>query len=43
MLTDAELGWLNDYHAKVFVIVGPLVPDDTRAWLAGQTAPILRA
>ena len=40
LLTDAEIDWLDDYHGKVLNLVGPLVPPDTRTWLARQTAPI---
>src|SRR3546814_7863253 len=43
LLTDAELDWLNDYHATVLRSIGPLVPPDVRSWLEIQTAPICRA
>jgi Xaa-Pro aminopeptidase len=42
LLTDAELEWINDYHAKVLKLVGPLVPADTRAWLEAECAPLAR-
>ena len=42
LLTEAEIDWLDGYHATVLERVGPLVPPDTRAWLADQTAPIPR-
>ena len=40
MLTDAERGWLNAYHARVLKEIGPLVDAKTRAWLEQATAPI---
>ena len=43
LLTDAELDWLNAYHAAVLGSIGPLVPQDVRSWLEIQTAPIGRA
>lgn len=43
LLTDAELDWLNDYHATVLGSIGPLVPPDVRSWLEVQTSPIGRA
>ena len=29
-----EKDWLNAYHARVFRQIGPVVPSDTRGWLA---------
>lgn len=43
LLTDAELDWLNDYHATVLGSIGPLVPPDVRSWLEIQTSPVGRA
>lgn len=40
LLGEQELSWLNAYHARVREIISPLVPEDTREWLAAQTAPI---
>jgi Xaa-Pro aminopeptidase len=40
LLTRFEVEWLNDYHARVRDVVGPLVDDETRAWLAHATRPI---
>ncbi|MCI5074232.1 aminopeptidase P family protein [Oricola sp.] len=43
LLSDAELDWLNAYHARVREEVGPLVDDaDVSAWLEGMTAPLSR-
>ncbi|MQX37522.1 M24 family metallopeptidase [Roseospira navarrensis] len=39
-LTVAERTWLDAYHARVLREIGPLVDDDTRAWLAQATAPL---
>lgn len=40
MLTAAERKWLDDYHARVRAEIGPLVDEETRAWLEAATAPI---
>jgi len=40
LLTQGERGWLNAYHARVRETIGPLVPDDVRAWLARATRAI---
>ena len=40
LLSDAERAWLDDYHARVLAEIGPLVDDDTRAWLAAATQPL---
>jgi Xaa-Pro aminopeptidase len=39
MLTAEEARWLDDYHARVAATLGPLVDDQTRAWLAEATRP----
>lgn len=33
LLNHDEIQWLNDYHARVFKTIGPLVDEDTRDWL----------
>ena len=33
MLTKTELGYVNDYHAKVWAEIGPHVKDDVKSWL----------
>ncbi|WOX06662.1 aminopeptidase P family protein [Microbulbifer pacificus] len=43
LLSDSELGWLNDYHKKVQETLSPLVNEQTRAWLVAATAPLARA
>ena len=40
IMDDAELGWLNAYHAAVFDKISGLVDDATRPWLEAATAPI---
>lgn len=43
LLTDAELDWLNAYHARVREEVSPLLADDgVRGWLERMTAEISR-
>ncbi|MEN0087675.1 MAG: aminopeptidase P family protein [Pseudomonadota bacterium] len=42
LLDDAEINWLNDYHARVNAEIAPLVAEDCRTWLDRATAPILR-
>ncbi|SDX44654.1 aminopeptidase P family protein [Roseicitreum antarcticum] len=39
-LTDPEVAWLNDYHARVFSDLRHLLSDAAADWLAGQTAPL---
>jgi Xaa-Pro aminopeptidase len=39
-LAPWERAWLDGYHADVLDRIGPLVPDDTRAWLTAACAPI---
>lgn len=41
-LDDAELRWLNDYHARVNAALSPHLDEQERAWLAEATAPINR-
>jgi Xaa-Pro aminopeptidase len=40
LLTGSEREWLNAYHARVREVIGPLVPDDVRAWLVRATRAI---
>jgi Xaa-Pro aminopeptidase len=40
LLTDAEKGWLNIYHARVRDRIGPLVDGDARKWLDQATRAI---
>ena len=40
MLDGEELGWLNDYHARVRQEVRPHVDEATKLWLDAATAPL---
>jgi Xaa-Pro aminopeptidase len=40
LLTEAERGWLNDFHAKVRSEIGPKVSGDVKAWLEAATTAI---
>jgi len=40
LLTDAERGWLNLYHARVRDTIAPLVDEDVRKWLDKATRSI---
>jgi Xaa-Pro aminopeptidase len=41
-LSDRELEWLNDYHAKVLALIGPQLEGEDKAWLERQCAPLSR-
>ncbi len=40
LMTDAEIDWLNAYHARVFNEIGRDVTGDVKAWLEQATAPL---
>jgi Xaa-Pro aminopeptidase len=40
LLTEAERGWLNSYHARVRETLSPLVDQETRGWLDEATRAI---
>lgn len=40
MLTDAERGWINDYHADVAEKIGPRVGKSAQTWLDAATQAI---
>jgi Xaa-Pro aminopeptidase len=40
LLTAGEREWLDAYHARVRVEIGPLVDPEVRAWLEGETQPL---
>ncbi len=40
LLTPAERGRLNGYHARVLAEIGPHLDTRTREWLEWATAPI---
>jgi len=43
IMTDAEIDWLNSYHARVRATVGPLVDAKTAVWLDHATRPVTRS
>jgi Xaa-Pro aminopeptidase len=40
LLSDAELAWLNGYHARVRNVLAPLVDPQSKAWLDAATQPL---
>lgn len=40
LLTPEEKDWLNAYHHRVAETLAPLVPEDTKQWLAEATRPL---
>ena len=42
MLEDAELAWLNDYHAMVKQELAPYLNEEENAWLAEACQPLAR-
>ncbi len=40
MLSDVERDWIDGYHHTVRDRIGPLLSDDSRAWLDRATAPL---
>jgi Xaa-Pro aminopeptidase len=40
LLSEEELDWLNDYHRKVFQILGKALPDNISDWLKEKTRPL---
>lgn len=42
LLDEAELAWLNAYHARVAESLSPLLPADDARWLAERCRPITR-
>lgn len=40
MLTEDEIAWWNDYHAKVWGILSPQMAGDDLAWLERHCAPL---
>jgi Xaa-Pro aminopeptidase len=40
MLEEAELAWLNAYHARVYKTLAPLLDADTANWLKTACAPL---
>ena len=42
IMTDAEIKWVNDYHAMVRERLTPLLSSEEAAWLAEKTAPLTK-
>lgn len=42
LLNDAEITWINEYHARVYKAVAPNLPNDVEAWLKAQTMPLTK-
>lgn len=42
LLTDEEIGWLDDYHSAVFAALEPHLSQAETAWLEPQTKPLQR-
>lgn len=42
LMSDDELGWLNDYHARVRREIYPLLDEATKVWLDQATEPLRR-
>ena len=40
LLSDEEVGWLNQYHQRVFDLLSPQLDYDERYWLANATSPL---
>jgi len=40
MLSDFELGWVNNYHRKVYEILHSKVNEKVKIWLAAATRPL---
>jgi Xaa-Pro aminopeptidase len=41
LMTAEEIAWLDRYHAEVLTRIGPALGEQTRAWLAEATRPLL--
>ena len=40
ILSPEEIGWLNDYHERVYETLSPYLSREVRAWLWGKTRPL---
>ncbi len=40
LLTAEEMGWVDDYHARVLTEIGPLVDKTTAGWLKKAVVPL---
>ncbi|MBR4721477.1 MAG: M24 family metallopeptidase C-terminal domain-containing protein, partial [Muribaculaceae bacterium] len=42
IITDAEIKWVNDYHARCREVLLPRLNPDQAAWLKAKTEPLKR-
>ena len=40
LMSAEEIGWVNDYHQRVFAELSAELDEDTRSWLAEATKPL---
>ncbi|MEM7666514.1 MAG: aminopeptidase P family protein [Pseudomonadota bacterium] len=40
LLTDGEIAWVDEYHAKVRTLIAPQLAGDDLAWLERETQPL---
>jgi Xaa-Pro aminopeptidase len=40
LMDPSEIAWLDEYHARVFEKLAPLVDTETQVWLSAATRPI---
>ena len=40
LMTDEEIGWLNDYHHRIYDQLAPYLDEEEREWLASQCEEI---
>jgi len=41
LLTKDEIGWLNEYHRRVYRTLSPLLSGETLEWLRKKTLPLI--
>lgn len=42
IMTEEEITWVNDYHAKVRNLLSPYLTEEEQEWLTSKTSPLLR-
>ena len=40
LMTECEVKWLNEYHAKTYEVLSPFMNDEEKAWLKEETRAI---
>lgn len=43
IMSEEEITWVNDYHAKVRLLLSPYLSESERKWLEVKTAPLQKA